>query len=125
MVEKGDILTWMEGNMINVMKSHAQLIYGHYNLICKDHVYKPTPLLKLYKHHDQLRYNQGKPGLDKNIEISLRVYHSQPTSFETEYVLILLDRVLVHAWRTETAGTAIKPWIVSFKKTIGVLPSLA
>ena len=120
-----DIPSWMEGNMLDIIQSRAQLIYGHYNLSCKDGEYKPTPPLQLYKRHVQLRYNQGKPGLDKNTEIGLRVYHSQPTLFETKYVLTLLDRVLVNVWRAETVVTVIKPWIVSWQKRCGVLPSVA
>ena len=67
----------------------------------------------MYKNYDQFRYDQGIPGLDKNMEINLKVYHSQPTLVETKYVLTLLDRVLGNTWRAETADTTINPWIVS------------
>ena len=120
-----DIPSWIKGNILDAMKPRAQLTYGHYNLICKDVEYKPTPPFQLYKHHVQLCYNQGKPGLDKNTEIGLRVYHSQPTSFETKYVLTLLDRVLVNEWRAETAATVIKSWIFSWQQRCGVLPLFA
>ena len=74
-----------------------------------DEKYKPCSPLLLYKHYLQVRYNQGKPGLDKNTEMGMRVYHQHKSSFETKYVLTLLDRILVNAWRAEVAVTILKP----------------
>ena len=71
--------------------------------------YKLPFLIQLYKHHVQLRYKQSKPSLDKNTKLALRMYYSQPISFETKYVLTIIDRVLVNTWRAELAMTSIKP----------------
>ena len=93
-------------------------------MIKRGNDYQPTIPIQLYKHHVQLRYNQGKPGLDKNTEIGLKVYHSQPTSFEAKYVLIMIDRLLVNTWRAETAVTIVKPWITGLQQRGKPLPSL-
>ena len=93
-----------------------KLLYAHYKLVHRDgELFKPTLPLLLYKHHVQLRYNQGKPGLDKNTEIALRVYSKQPSSFEAKYVFTLLDRILINTWRAEVAVSVIKPWLTKLR----------
>ena len=76
----------------------------------------PMLPVQLYKHNQQIRYNQGKPGLDKNTEVSLRVSFTSNLTFESKYILSIIDRILVNAWRAETSITVIKPWLISLRK---------
>ena len=46
----------------------------------------------------------------------MRVHHSHGSSFETKYVLTLLDRILVNTWRAEVDITIMKPWSTQFHK---------
>ena len=72
-----DMPLWMMMEQKDVLQTRVKLMYAHYNLISKDRYnFTPTPSLLLYKHHVQIRYNQGKPGLDKNTEMT----HSFKTS---------------------------------------------
>ena len=118
-IEDGDFPEWTDTSTCEILKSRAKLLYAHYNLIINDDGdYNPTLPLLLYKHHVQVKYNQGKPGLDKNTELAMRVYDSQSKrSFETKYILTLIDRILVNAWRAEVAVTVMKPWLTELAKT--------
>ena len=78
---------------------------------------------QLYKHHQQVRYNKGKPGLDKNTELSLRVLFPTPSTFETKYVCTMIDRILVNCWRAEIAVTVLKPWIQSLERSGHIPPT--
>ena len=100
-----------------MLQTRVKLLYAHYNLISKDRFnFTPTPPLLLYKHHVQIRYNQGKPGLDKNTEMALRIHSKHPSPFETKYVFTLLDRVLINTWRAEVAVNVVKPWLAQLNK---------
>ena len=108
----------------DILQSRVKLLYAHYKLIHQDgELFIPTLPLLLYKHHVQLRYNQGKPGLDKNTEMALRVHSKHPSSFETKYVFTLLDRILINAWRAEVAVNVIKPWLTKMRKQMKERPS--
>ena len=73
----------------------------------------PTTPIHLYKHHVQTRYNYGKPGLDKCTELCLRVKHTTPLTFETNYVFSMIGRISINTWRAEMAITIIQSWIRS------------
>ena len=78
--------------------------------------------VQLYKHHQQVRYNKGKPGLDKNTELSLRVLFPTPSTFETKYVCTMIDRILVNCWRAKITVTVLKPWIQSLERSGHIPP---
>ena len=98
---------------VDIMKSRSRLLLAHLKIITKDGGIRGMLPVQLYKHHVQIKYNRGKAGLDKNTEVGWRVNHNTPLSFETKYVLSMVDRVLVNTWRAEMAVTLIKPWMVS------------
>ena len=83
----------------------------------------PTTPIHLYKHHVQTRYNSGKGGLDKCTELCLRVKHTTPLSFETNYVFSMIDIILINR-RAEVAFTIIQPWIRSIVHNNKKPPSL-
>ena len=123
-IEDKDFPEWTDLSIREIMKSRARLLYAHYNFIIDEEGdYHPTLPLLLYKHHVQVMYNQGKPGLDKNTELAMRVKDVQGCSFETKYVLSLLDRILVNAWRAEVAITTMKPWLTKLQND-GITPSI-
>ena len=121
LVEKGfledkDLPQWVDLSIREILKSRARLIYAHYNYIIDgDGDYHPSVPLLLYKHYVQVKYNQGKPGLDKNTELAMRIKDKHRCNFETKYVLSLIDRVLVNAWRAEMAVTVMKPWLIQLR----------
>ena len=66
-----------------------------------DGMYKPMLPIQLYKHHVQFQYNKGKSGIDKSTKAGFFVTHVTPLSFETKYVLTMINSVLSHCWRNE------------------------
>ena len=48
--------------------------------------------------------------------MTLKVNYTTPLSFDTKYVLSILDRILVNSWRAETSVSVLKPWISLNKK---------
>ena len=75
----------MDVSICEILKSRARLIYAHYNYIIDgDGDYHPSTPLLLYKHYVQLKYSQGKPGLDKNTELAMRIKDKHGCNFETK-----------------------------------------
>ena len=106
------------------MKSRCKLLYAHLNNMMIGGESTPTTPIHLYKHHVQTRYNSGKPGLDKCTELCLRVKHTTPLTFGTNYVFSMIDRILINTWRAEMAITIIRPWIRSMVNNNKNAPSL-
>ena len=88
-LREDDMPNWMLVQDYHVLQSRVKLLYAHYKFIRQqNNTFQPTQPLLLYKHHVQLRYNQGKPRLDKNTEMALRVHSKHPSPFESKYVLL-------------------------------------
>jgi hypothetical protein len=91
-----DFPAWMGSKQREILKSRAKLYPAHLRLITRaDGSLQPTKPLLLYKHSTQYRYNKSKPGLDNNTTATDSVSFSSRGSFESKYVLRLLDGVLV------------------------------
>ena len=107
------------------MDMRAKFFYGqHKNILTDRGVYKPMETVQLFKYHEQYRYNRGKPGLDNNTEVVLRIYKSTTVYFETKYLLIMIDQVLINYWRGEVAVSVLKPWIMQVECTSRRYPTL-
>ena len=106
------------------MKSHCKLLYAHLNKMMTGGESTSTTSIHLYKHHVQTRYNSGKGGLDKCIEICLQVKNTTPLTFETNYVFSMIDIILINTWCAEMDITIIRPWIRSIVHSNKIAPSL-
>jgi hypothetical protein len=101
-LEDKDIPIWTTPKQKKILKSRCKLFYGHYRLLKsreQDGWMGPTEPVKLYKYADQYLYNKGKPGVDKNTELTERLRHSTKLSFETKYILRIFDAILINSWR--------------------------
>lgn len=86
---------WLDGEnrTFIVMDARAKLFYAyHNNSFTRVGVYKSMEPVQLFKYGEQYWYDRGKPGLDKNTEVVLRIYKSTPVSFETKYVLTMISQ---------------------------------
>ncbi|KAG7341411.1 hypothetical protein IV203_023363 [Nitzschia inconspicua] len=101
-----------------ILKKRAKLYYAHLKLIIDtDGRLHPMPPLLLYKHSAQYRYNNAKPGLDMNTEISANVGCAARCGIEGKYVFRMLDAVMVNTWRAYQAVTDIAPWLATLDST--------
>ena len=46
--------------------------------------------------------------------MGLRVHQKSKLSFETKYVLKLLDRILINTWRAEVSVMVLQPWLTQY-----------
>ena len=99
------------------MYSCFKLFYVFHKKIAGGSIYKPMDPIQFFKHHQQYRYNRGKPGLDKNTEVGLRIYKLTPVSFETKYELKLLYQIDFNCCRVEIVVTVLKPWIIQLERS--------
>ena len=82
----------------------------------------PTFPIKVYKHAEQFLYKKGKPGLDKNTELSERLRLTGNLKFEVKYLLRLFDALLINTWRCIQAHNVVSTFS---RRGIGELPNIA
>ena len=64
-LDYNDFPEWLQDNNVtmNIMKSRCKLLYAYHKKV--QELGMPMLPVQLYKHSQHIKYNQGKPGLDK------------------------------------------------------------
>ena len=96
-----------EDTHIEVIKSRCKLLYAYLNKITLNGKFQAVSPVHLYKHHVQMRYNSGNAGIDKSIELGLRVDRTSLLTFDTNYVFSMIDRVLINTWRADMVNMSM------------------
>ena len=106
----------------DVFKTRSKLFFAHYKKIKVDGSFKPLMPVMLFKHATQCAHNKGKPGLDKNTEHERTIkLQDAKVSFETKYILRLIDAITVNGWRAHQAVKVVKP-ILEQHSEAGTVP---
>lgn len=78
--------------------------------------------VQLFKHHEQCRYNYGKPDLYENAKVC--ICKSTLVSCKTKYIWTMIDQVLVNCLRGEIPVNVLKPWLIQMARTGKRYPTL-
>ncbi len=94
----------------DIFKTRSKLFFAHHKKIQVGGSFLPLMPVMLFKHATQCTHNKGKPGLDKNTEQERTIkLQDAKVSFETKYILRLIDAITVNGWRAKQAVDVVKP----------------
>jgi hypothetical protein len=88
--------------------------------------YKPFQPVGTLKHFYQYNYNHGKWGVDKSTELADHLsVDGLKLCFESEYILRMVQGIVVSLWRTRQARDIVRPFVARYKeKNDNQLPSI-
>ena len=96
-----DFPPWVSLKQKEIIISRSYLWYGYYKFLQNDDGdFMPSVPLKLFKNAHQLNYNKGKGGLDKATEQEALLRVRSKLSFESKYVVRMINAILVNTWRS-------------------------
>ena len=99
-----DFPPWVSSKQKKIIISRSYLWYGYYKFLQNDDGdFMPSVPLKLFKNAHQFNYNKGKGGLDKATEQDALLRVRSILSFESKYVVRMINNILVNTWRSFSA----------------------
>lgn len=97
-----DFPDWFPMDSQRVIRSRCPLWFAAYRKIADIH-HGPMLPLNLFKQSVQFVYNKGKGGLDKATELEERIRPRLNVSFESKYIVRLINAIVVNLWRVHQA----------------------
>jgi len=119
-----DLPLWMTEEQKKIALSRCRLRLAFYLKMKKaDGSIRPLPPVHVFKHAIQEKYNQGKPGIDLNTQMSKKISLScSNLKFEQKYIIRMINAITFNSWRAHQAVSTSLPYLQkeAIGETVGI-----